>query len=113
MRKELAAAEEQVPWSLVDNRWRAQRKHWQRRVRQSDSVQGLAGAIWELHGILRTEKSSGLFASGGQWERSLLQVVNGLGNQLQLQTVWEEMRGSLQVRARLGVNSSLSPYLLP
>ncbi|GBF92335.1 hypothetical protein Rsub_05537 [Raphidocelis subcapitata] len=96
MRRELAAAEERVPWSLVENRWRAQRKNWQRRVRQADSVQGLAGCIWELHGILKTDKGSGLFASGGQWERSLLQVANGGGNQLQLQTTWEEMRGALQ-----------------
>lgn len=39
LRRELSLAEEAVPWALVDSRWRAQRRHWQRRVRQADSVQ--------------------------------------------------------------------------
>lgn len=52
--------------------------------------------MWELHGYLRTDKSAGVFATGGPWERSLLQVANGSGNQLQLQTVWEEMRSALR-----------------
>jgi hypothetical protein len=80
---------------LVDSRWRAQRKHWQRRVRQADSVQALAGAAYELHGYLRTDRTAGLFAAGGQWERSLLQVANGAGGQLQLQALWDAMRAAL------------------
>ncbi|WIA11822.1 hypothetical protein OEZ85_011912 [Tetradesmus obliquus] len=96
VRKELTQLEEQVPWKEVQGRWRTLRKTWTRRLRQADSTREVAICISEFHDNLKTDKSSGIFAAGGPWELCLRECLSGMCSHLQLQAVWEEMRGALQ-----------------
>eukprot|EP00878_Enallax_costatus_P032101 GHUV01035202.1.p1 GENE.GHUV01035202.1~~GHUV01035202.1.p1 ORF type:complete len:299 (+),score=101.73 GHUV01035202.1:239-1135(+) len=96
VRKELTQLEEQVPWKEVQDRWRTHRKSWTRRLRQADSSREIAICIREFHENLKTDKSSGLFVTGGAWEMSLRECITGSGQHLQLLQVWEEMRIALQ-----------------
>jgi hypothetical protein len=51
----------------------------------------------ELHDHLRTEKASGLFATGGPWESQLMSCVRGELGMTHLVALWEDMKAAVQV----------------
>lgn len=77
IKKEVASVEGEVPWNNVDDKWRAIRPGWTRRLRLAENVRELAACVRELHDALLTDKKTGLFMSGGPWENSLLECVQG------------------------------------
>lgn len=73
------------------------RQRWSKTLKSAETPQQLAGLMAELHDHLRTEKSSGLFATNGPWETQLMACVRGELGMSQLVGLWEEMKTAVQV----------------
>ncbi len=77
IRKELLALEADIPWNAVDIRWRKIRGPWSLKLRSADTVQIVAVAMRDLYDSLNADKGAGLFATGGPWERTVLDLTGG------------------------------------
>lgn len=92
-----AARCSQVPWKEVVDRWKTVRQRWSKTLKVAETPQQLAGLMAELHDHLRTDKASGLFATGGPWETQLLACVRGEQGMTALGGLWEDMKAAVQV----------------
>lgn len=94
-----------MPWKEVVDRWKTVRQRWSKTLKAAEAPQQLAGLMAELHDHLRTDKASGLFATGGPWETQLLACVRGELGMSALLGLWEDMKAAVQVggRVRVGV----------
>lgn len=89
----------QVPWKEVVDRWKTVRQRWSKTLKVAETPQQIAGLMAELHEHLRTDKSSGVFATGGSWELQLMACARGEAGMTQLVAVWDEMKAAIQVRS--------------
>jgi hypothetical protein len=81
----------------VVDRWKTVRQRWSKTLKTAETPQQFAGLMFELHEHLRTDKASGLFASGGPWEAQLMLCVRGELGMTHLVALWEDMKAAVQV----------------